>query len=287
MIFYILYELGKFIATLLPRRANYMLADSISYFYWLYAKKDRGVIRRNLKVVFEGSDIIDYDACSRGIFKNFSRYLADFFRFSKVDKAFVEENVAIEGEESLRAGAALGRGVILLSAHIGNWELGGMVVSLLGYPLHAVALAHKNRSVDSFFVRQRSFGGVKVISLGPDLKRCFRVLRSNGFIALLGDRGFSENGIVVDFFGRPARMPVGPAVFALKTGAAIVPVFLVREDNMKFKFIMDEPILPVKTGSFDESVRLLISKYLAVTQEIIRRYPAQWYMFRDVWNTGL
>ena len=239
MILYILYELGRFTATLLPRRVNYALADMISYFYWLCARKDRKVIHRNLEVVIGGSGGgIDYDVCAREIFKNFARYLTDFFRASELDKGFLKRNVVIEGEEFLRAASARGKGVILLSAHIGNWEMGAAVVSLMGYPLHAVALTHKNRLVDNFFKRQGWLGGVKVIALGPNIKRCFQVLKTNGNLALLGDRGFSDNGVIVDFFGKPAKVPVGPGPFSRETRAAPGPGFFFLGRKIEISFII-------------------------------------------------
>jgi len=126
---------------------------------------------------------------------------------------------------------------------------------------------------------------LNVISIGPNLKKCFSILKDNGILALLGDRDFSENGVVMNFFGRPAKIPKGPAAFCLKTGAALVPVFMLRERGDRFRLVFEDPIVYC-AGNRDNGVEKLISRYLAVIEDYVRRYPEQWFMFREVWNNG-
>ena len=287
MIYSFLYRIGSFIALRLPRRVVYCLSDLIAEAYCQFSRKDRTSVINNLKVIL-GPDLpsAEYESLAAEVFKNFARYLVDFFRFSKLDRAFIERYVTIEGEEFLKRAKAAGKGAILLSAHIGNWELGGAATSLIGYPLHAVALTHSNKEVNKFFIRQRSFGGLNVISIGPSLKRCFSILKNNGFLALLGDRDFSENGIRINFFGRPTKIPKGPAMFSLKTGAMLLPVFMIREKGDRFRLVFKEPIIAREAEHGHRGIEALVSKYLTVIEDYVRRYPTQWFMFREVWNEG-
>jgi len=285
MIFSLLYKIGHCAALMFPRRFVYILSGIIADVYWFFSKKDKSCIISNLKIIMSrASSEKEYNQLARGVFRNFARYLADFFQLSKLDQAFIQKFVKVEGIGNVKKAHAAGKGVIILSAHIGNWELGGVVLSLMGYPLSAVALTHQNKEINDFFLRQRGFGNVKVISIGPNLKQCFSVLKGNGFIALLGDRDFSDRGIIVDFFGKPTKIPIGPAAFSVRTGAMIVPSFMMREGGDAYRLSFEEPIAPRGTGSEEEQVRTLISAYLAVIENYVRRYPSQWYMFQEVWN---
>src|SRR3989338_6482813 len=142
---YILYRLGEFLAFYLPFRLDYALARVISTFQYLLSFTDRTAVRNNLRVIFPDMDNRLLERYTRGVFINFGRYLTVFFKSRKLGPGFFKENVAVEGRENMDQALSLGRGAIILSAHIGNWELGGMAMGLLGYPLNAVTLTHKHK----------------------------------------------------------------------------------------------------------------------------------------------
>jgi len=284
MIFYFLYRLGHILALAVPRRCAYGLARFVANCYWAFSRKDRRNIVNNLKVVLGEAPAEDYDILTKEVFGNFARYLVDFFRTEKVDGRFISEQVVVQGEEHLRRAREAGKGCILVSAHIGNWELGGLLVAFLGYPVHEVALTHQNKGINDFFLRQRAFGKIRVIPPGPSLRRCFTALKRGEFIALLGDRDFTENGIRTEFLGKSAKMPSGPAFFSYRTGAPIVPAFCFYADDGRINFVLEDPIVPSGRGSQEEQVRQLLSAYVSVIGRYVRRYPTQWYMFREVWN---
>ena len=202
MILYALYRLGVFIVPLLPLRFCYAVANAIGEAVCLIKRKDRAAVMKNLAVVTAGSlGTKELRRLTRGVFRNFAKYLVDFFRFEKIDKQYVDESVTIEGIEHLNEAHARGKGVIVLSAHMGNWELGAAVFSIMGYPLSAVVLTHENKRINDFFTSQRRSASMEPIEIGASLKACYRVLKHNGFLALLGDRDFTKNGLPVDFFG--------------------------------------------------------------------------------------
>jgi len=135
---------------------------------------------------------------ARELYRNFAKYLVDFFRFSKIDEGYVKKFVRVEGAHHIDAALAKGKGAIMLSAHIGNWELGGFVVAMLGYPLSAVVLPHRNKKIDGFFRTQRLIGKFTPIEIGVSIRECYRILKSNQVLALLGDRDFTKNGLLLD-----------------------------------------------------------------------------------------
>lgn len=284
MIMYILYRIGLFLALVLPKRVSYASACFFADIFYDSSPKDRGVVISNLKTVF-GSSAGDKDinAIARGVFRNFAKYLVDFFRSSKIDKDYLARNVKVEGVHNIDDALAMGKGVIILSAHIGNWELGAAVTSMLGYPINAVVLTHKNKRINNFFTSQRLMGNVKPVEMGS-LKSCYKALRANELVALLGDRDFSKNGILVDFFGREAMIPKGPATFSYRLGAPIVPVFLVREPDDTFKFFVEKPIICPSGLDEQAAVRELTVKCSAIIESCVKKYPAQWFVFRNIWN---
>jgi KDO2-lipid IV(A) lauroyltransferase len=288
MIFNFLYRAGRMMALLFPVRFSYSMACLLAdLHYFLYSKERRAIIS-NLKVVLgslgEGRDK-ELEAIARKVFRNFAKYLVDFLRFSKVDAAYIKKYVKIEEARHIEQALERGKGVIILSAHIGNWELGGSVLGMLGYRMNAVVLSHKNESVNDFFIDQRNMGNFRSIEFGANLRGCYRALKNNELLALLGDRNFSNTGVVTEFFGRKALMPIGPAALALRTGAAIVPSYMIRLADDTFKFVFEEPIYAEDKGRRDDAaLEDVMKKYLPSVENAVRTYPEQWYVFRDFWG---
>jgi len=285
MINYILYRIGQFIALICPLKIAYFVAVLVCDIHYIFADLDKKTVRANLKAIFPDKDDKEIRKISRRMFRNFAKYLVDFFRFSKINEAFIKKYIQIENKHYLDEAVKKGKGVITLTAHLGNWELGGVVISLLGYPFSAVALPHKHKKVDDFFNFQRKSKGVKVIPLGKAVRQCLDVLKKNEVLALVGDRDFSEKGVILDFFGKPTFFPEGPAAFALRTGSVIVPGFMVRGKNNKFVLKFEKPLESPHSGNKEKDLEALIGQYKVIFEHYIRKYPDQWYMFRKFWTS--
>ncbi len=204
---YYIYRFGQFLALSLPLRLAYLLAAFFAQGYYLFAFRDRRLVKANLKVIFPEKSNGQLRRISRRVFRNFAKYLVDFFRFEKFDRGYIDKRIKLENLCYFDQALAKGRGVVVLTAHLGNWELGGVVLAQLGYPFWAVALPHKNKKVDSFFNGQRNRKGVKVVAIGKAVRSCIAEIRKNHLVALVGDRDFTEKGIVLDFFGKPTHFP--------------------------------------------------------------------------------
>jgi KDO2-lipid IV(A) lauroyltransferase len=283
---YILYRIGQFIALHLPLNLAYKIALFISDLRYLFAHKDRRITKENLKVIFPDKSDREIRRIRIKIFRNFAKYLVDFFRFSKLDAQYIKENIRIENIHYIDEALSKGKGAIIVSAHLGNWELGGVVVALLGYPFWAVALPHKYKKIDNFFNYQREIKGMQVIPLGKAVRQSLEVLRENKVLALAGDRDFSEKGIVLDFFGRSATFPQGPAALALKTGATIIPGFMLRNPDDSFTLRFEKPLQLISTGEKNNDLVKLTEKYKTIFEDYIREYPDQWYVFRRFWKNN-
>ena len=283
MYYYLLYKIGQFIALILPLRLGYKLAVFVSDLHYIFARQDRVNVTANLKVIFPEKSEQEIRRIRLETSRNFAKYLVDFFRFSKIDMDYIKKNIRVENAHYLDECLSKGKGAIALSAHIGNWELGAVVIALMGYPFLAVALPHKHKKVNDFFNSQRESKGVKVIPFGKAVRQCLDSLRENKIVALVGDRDFSEKGLVLDFFGKPTFLPVGVAAFALKTGAPIVPAFMVRDNDDSFILKFERPIEYTPTENRDNDLVEIIKSYKFIIEHYIRKYPDQWYMFKKFW----
>jgi len=251
--------------------------------HYFFAFRDRRYVRNNLKVIFPqaGSDFIK--KTSRKVFRNFAKYLVDFFRFKKLNPDYIKEKIKLENIEYFDQALKKGKGAIVLTAHLGNWELGGVVIAQLGYPFWAVALPHKSKKVNDFFDNQRNSKGVKVIAMGKAVRSCISELRKNHLVALVGDRDFTEKGVVIDFFGKPTHFPEGPAALSLMTGAPIVPGFMLRNPDDSFTLRIEHPIEFQSSGDKAKNLSELVSLYNKIFESYITKYPDQWYVFRRFW----
>lgn len=287
MILYMLYRIGYAIAMCIPIRLGYAMACVVAEACYVFSSRDRIAVTSNVRAVLgAGATKEEIGRVTRDVFSNFAKYLVDFFRFSKIDIDYIKNMVAVEGLENMDEALSKGRGVIALSAHIGNWELGALVVSMLRKPVAAVVLTHQNKRINDFFTRQRSLWGLKPVEIGISLRNCYTTLKGGGILAMLGDRDFSKNGYYIEFFGRNALAPKGPAVFSCRMGSAIVPCFLTREEGDRFRLVFEKPIYPEVSDDEEASVKSLMRKYLSIMESYVRRYPSQWYVFRNVWNNN-
>jgi len=284
MVNYTLYRIGQFIALHSPIKKAYKTAVFVSDIHYLFSFKDRRTTGENLKALFPEKTGREIRRIRITMFRNFAKYLVDFFRFSKLDNEYIKKNIKLENMEYIDQVLARGKGAITVTAHLGNWELGGVVISLLGYPFWAVALPHKSKKVDNFFNAQRQMKGVKVIPVGRAVRQSLEVLKSNNVLALVGDRDFSESGLTMEFFGKPATFPLGPAALALKTGATIIPGFMLRNSDDTFTLRMEKPLFFTPSGDKEKDMLSLTAAYRDVFEEYIRKYPDQWYMFRRFWK---
>jgi len=282
---YALYKLGIFLANILPLRGGYAVAEFAAGVYFRFAREGRKELGRNLAVVLgEGASAREVDRHVLGVFRNFAKYLVDFFRFPDLDEKFISSRVRIEGIENLDSCLKAGKGVITLSIHLGNWELGGAVLGAMGYPISALVLGHENPRINAFFTRQRTRNGLKPIPVGMPIKGCFQALKQNQVLAIVGDKNYTSGGVEVDLFGKKAMLPAGPALFSLKTGAPIVCCIMAREKDDIFRFRFEEPIRHDQTGDRDGDIRSLMKEYIRFFEKAIREYPDQWYVFKEIWK---
>ncbi len=224
---------------------------------------------------------------ARRAFRNYAKYLVDFFRLPSIDPDALEGGVISEGWEHLDAALARGRGALLVLGHFGNWDLAGAVVAHRGYPMLALVDTFEPPQVDRLVHTTRGYAGMSLVPVeqGGALRQIQRALRRNQVVAIVFDRPQREGGVEVEFFGAPAWLPAGPARFALRTGATVLPGYLLRRPgDLTYLGRIEEPVAFTPTGDEEADVRAYTQAIVARVEAILRSYPDQWYMFRRMWT---
>lgn len=287
--FFTLYLLGTAACSFLPRRFCYWIACRAADLYGSFAKKDRESVRNNLAIILGSEGVPSRQV--REVFRNFAMYLVDFFRFGRLTREKLEKMVRFEGLERMVQARAGGKGVVGVTAHLGNYELAAAALTLQGIPVDGVLLSHQNERVDAFFTRQRERVGVRGLPIQKMDKREFvekalAALRQNHVLGLVGDQDFFDHGIEVTLFGRSCKVPTGAASFAWRTGAPILPCFLVREPDGMQRFLVDQLITVPKNLPREEAIHQTTRQLAEVFARTIRRYPTQWYHFHpEFWRS--
>lgn len=286
MIALIWYRIAELLVRFLPLSASYWLGERMADFVYLFRGAKRRAIRANLRQVLKGtSRYADLEQDVRRVLRNFSALIVDFLRVSRLTPEEIGALCEIDGLEIVEAEHRRVGKVVLLTAHLGNWELGGVAFARRGLPLTVIALPHSTRPVTDFFSNHRRRMGIRVISTDERADRMLKTLLESEYIALVGDRDLTGTGKEVSFFGEPTRLPTGPAKLARRTGASLIPAFAVREPGGTYSLRFDRPIPLQRTSSPREDLRVNLERIGTVLESWIRRYPDQWFVFDPLWKS--
>jgi KDO2-lipid IV(A) lauroyltransferase len=210
------------------------------------------------------------------------RYWCDTFRFPNWDKERINSTVTVTRENLLLDGIASARGVIVSLPHAGNWDHAGAYFCLKGIHLVTVAERLKPERLFLEFLRYRQKMGMEVLALDSrSIAKLAQRLREGHLVALVSDRDLSKSGVDVSFFEHPARMPAGPAVLAIKTGAILLTAF-VNYTERGIHITFDEIKVPSE-GTQDEKVSFLVQKSADNFARGIIEFPQDWHMLQRIW----
>ena len=222
-------------------------------------------------------------------YESYARYYIETFRLPLLNAKQIQSGVSIEGFEHIESGLQLGKGVILALPHLGGWEWSGRWLIQRGHRLNAVVEKLESPQLFEMFLRLRKKYGVQVIPLDDSAGVAVQqALARNEIVALLSDRDIQGTGIEVEFFGERTTIPTGPAFFALRTGAALVPLATYFSKRLDGHETIVRPALEVRRLATLREDLQRISQDLAYELELlIRRDPAQWHLFQPNWPSDI
>lgn len=281
------YYAWRFVTALLarlPLRASYAVAEACGWIAYAWWPRGRRATTRNFRHILPEADP---RPLARRSLSNYCRYLVDFARMPSLqpDQFLVAAHEVDACFERLADITAIGRGVIIVAVHFGNWDLGAAATAARGHPVAVVGESFADSRLTNAVFGARERLGMKVLpleSLGPSL---FKSLRRGGLLALLIDRPGPGDGVTVPFFGRDVEVPAGPARIARRSGAAVLPCAFPRRDRWRADIDVhaDFSIDVTPTDDEEADIRRITTAIMAAHERFIRLHPDQWYMFRDMW----
>ena len=267
------YSLGKW----LPRGVLFRFADLLANAtHWRNDEPARN-LRANLRSAFPRWSERDVDELSKKIFRNFARNLVDYGRFHMLtDEALDRLLPSIQHLHFIEESSAKGKGVILVTGHIGNWELGALFFGRHGFKINVVTIPEGSERIDSIRGAYRTLQNIRTIVVDGSPFSSLEIvaaLRRGEIVAMLVDRWDGTDGIPAKFFGEDRRFPRGPFALSRATGAPVIPAFIVRDGKI-YRGVVDPPIFMDQPG--DETGARRVSESL---ERMIRTHPDQWYNF--------
>jgi KDO2-lipid IV(A) lauroyltransferase len=272
---------------LLPRPLAIRAGCALARSAYLVSGKLRRIGELNLELAFPEMSPRERKLLLRDSMVNLGRHLGEFSRFSTITPETLRETIDCKGLEHLDAARALGRGVIMITGHLGAWEMASLALSAFGYPFDFLVRRIENPAIERLIENIRTRFGNRTIDKRGAARSMLTTLRTGGTLGLLVDINVVRNkGIFVDFFGVPACTTFIAAKLALRTGAAMVPVFAPWEDRRQ-RFVVDigKPLAIERSGDEKEDVRQLTSSFTKIVEDYVRRYPDQWLWIHKRWRT--
>jgi len=264
----------------LPLSFGYAIASVLTELHFRFFPSRRHAALANLAVMMPTATRRERVRVARRMMRSYNQMLFEFFRLPHLSRAELLRSVEVVGREHLENAVARGRGVILASSHIGNWELGAVVVAHWGYTLHAVAGVQLSRWLTPAVRETKSELAIHTVSYEDGLRKLLRALEHNDLVALMVDGDLYHHGVPVELFGRETRWPSGPAVLAQRTGALVICGYGERLGPGRFRIVMEPPLDP---ASFPTAAALNAAVASTIERHI-REHLDQWCIFRPLWE---
>ncbi len=279
-----LWRLGLEVARVLPRRLFEFVAVGAGRLYWMSCPSRREIVLRNLLPLFDGDRHRSEQACAR-LFVHFACKLGDLWRFeagARVQDFFDTWT----GWEGFTGALARGKGVILVTTHIGNWELGAPLLIERGANILVLSNPEPDDHLTAMRIEARARWGIKTMIIGSDpfaFVEVIKHLQEGAIVALLVDRPAEMSSVTVELFGRPFRASPAAADLARATGCAVIPVYIVRRGTYYQSHIMPELAYDREVLGSREARRQFTAEILRAFEPVIRQHADQWYHFIPIW----
>ncbi|RCK76587.1 MAG: Lipid A biosynthesis lauroyl acyltransferase [Ignavibacteriae bacterium] len=264
-----------------PARRIGIFLSNISY---IFLFKRRKITIENLANSFPEKSIKEIKIIAKKVFQNIGITFIEFALFPKLNKK-ITDLVKYRNLDLMFEKCKLGKGLIMLSGHFGNWELNAFSTGYIsGYPLTIIVKTQSNKLVDKLINKHRTLLGNKVVPMQNSVREILNVLNTGGVVAMLADQSAPKESVFINFFNREVATFQGPAVFALKTKAPLLMGFIIRNEDFTYEVILEE----IQTNDLDDyneqNVKILTQRHTALLEEYIRKYPHLWMWTHRRWK---
>ena len=281
----ILNTLLKFLGVFSRRRAE-RIAHFFGKILFNVDRKHRKIALDNLIYAFgHEKQFQEIEEIARQVFINLVKIVFEIAWSLHLKESQFKEHFKIDGYHNIKNAYEKGKGVLVLTAHFGNWELLTIIAKMIKFPINIVVRPLDFKPLDHFIFNLRTRYGGKIIPKERSIHAIIKSLNRGEMVALLMDQNVDwYEGVFVDFMGHRACTSKGLALFALKTEAPVVPVFMIREKSgLRAEF--GSEIVTVKTGDRQKDIETNTQEYNRVIENFVRRYPEQWFWIHQRWKT--
>jgi KDO2-lipid IV(A) lauroyltransferase len=271
----------------LPFRISFVLSSFLtSLGYWILPRQRRRMLFNLSRAFGKEKNKKELKQIARKVFRNIGRSSAEVICWSKLGKDYLEKHVTIKNPEILFNAYKNGKGVIGLTAHLGNWEyLAAFMANILRIRFSVIARNLSNKWLNRLMEETRKSMNINVLYRGDSGISILRTLKRNEGLGILADQHIRGEGIMVDFFGYPAKTLRNVAELILRSGATVVPLFIVRnKDLTKHTLIVENPLSYTPTGDKELDLKNISQTYTNLIESYIRRYPEQWVWMHNRWD---
>ncbi len=272
--------------SILPWRVGLSLGRGLGRVAYHIDRRHRSIAYRNLKESFIDMGEGELKRLVIEVFENIGMNFMEFARFSRFTCENIDRYVEFCNIDYLEQIRKMERGIIYLTAHLGNWELLAHAMAIKGYTTTVVVRKADSPVFEAFLKGWREMSGNTVIGKKGSMRRLIEILKDAGSVGILLDQNVTwREGVFVDFFGRPACTNKGAALLALATGAPVIPIFINRKEDGRHRIEVDNAIDLVVTGDRDRDVSINTERFTRVIEERIRKTPGQWFWVHQRWKS--
>lgn len=287
---YLLARTAAWIFSLLPRTAALYAAKMLGGLSFSFVARQREKALAHLRMIFAKEKTeAEIQSIARQVFENMAMTSAELLQFPKMNaEKAAEITDSAEAVKIYDKLLALGKGLISMTAHIGNWELLAGIFGLKGYKGLVLARKIYYEPYNNWIVGLRNAVKVPTLYRDDSSREILKRLAAGEIVGLLPDQDIdSLKGVFVPFFGKPAYTPVAPVRIALSTGAPMLPNFLIRQDVTRYKLVVGQPIFTesYKNIGREEAVQKMTENWMSQFEKVIREYPGQWAWMHNRWKT--
>ena len=270
-----------FIFKCLPYKLTLKLLKGLFYIFGFLLGIRKKVVIRQLKLCFPEKTEKEIIDLTKNIYLELATTVAEVFIF---DEKYFQGKVELIDFDEVKKALLLGRGVIIVSAHFSNWELGAKLVAKEYSEFYGVVKKMRNKIFDAYLCKKRNDVGIKTIEMKDALKTIISVLKKNNIVAILVDQYAKKQGTAVNFLGHKTKTYTSVAQIAIKYKVPIIMTFDIRDNDGKHKVIFNKPLLCDDIIYNDENILDLTSQINSRIEEKIKEYPHLWFWVHRKWR---
>ncbi len=266
---------------------NYIKYTSkiLAFLFFNVVRLRRNVVIRNLELAFPNLSNKELQVIAYKNYRSIAITFLELFLVSKLTKEQISTHYTIDNLEIINKRKSEGNGLILLTAHFGNWEFAALGTGIhLKTSINVLVKEQSNPFVTKWMKKVREKFGNKEIPLGISVKEIYKSLKNDNIVGVVGDQRGPKDGIRVNFFGQKTSTFAGTASIALKLKAPVLVLFSVRKPNGKYEGIVKEISLEDLQGNTEQKIKEFNQRYMKLLENIIKQYPEQWFWMHNIWK---